>query len=95
MKSKFGFIPIPYDFDFSLFVDAPYAFPTEADKVPRMHFGLKENQHVLGKVIARFQAKKGEIRTLIQDNVLLKSNDRKNCLAQVDAFYQEPESLFK
>lgn len=95
LKSKFGFIPIPYDFDFSLFVDAPYAFPTEADKVPRLHFGLKENQHVLEKVIAQFQAKKGDIRTLIQDNALLKSTERKNCIAQIDAFYQELESLFK
>ena len=43
LRSNFGFIPIPYDFDFSLFVDAPYAFPTEADKVTRIHFGLKEN----------------------------------------------------
>ncbi len=82
-------IPIPYDFDFSLFVDAPYAFTSDHDRLERIYLGNRENQHVMDQVFELFRSKEAEFYEIIDAIKVLKKQQRKQCKAQIRAFYAE------
>ncbi|NND06154.1 MAG: hypothetical protein HKN87_07230 [Saprospiraceae bacterium] len=87
-------IPIPYDFDFSGFVNAPYVHPEVFDNklIPRVYLGFEQNSSHLPAVIDRFIAKKKEIINTIDDFELIDHKERKACTRYVKAFYRQIEN---
>ena len=85
---------VPYDFDFSGLVNAPYA-------VPNTNFGLQRvtdriylgtsQQEELSDAIDYFQQKKPELLAYVKAFKLLKGSSRKQVKAYLEAFYQELE----
>jgi hypothetical protein len=81
-------IAIPYDFDFSLFVNANYAFPTEDKRVERLFSGAQANEHVMNQVMELFRSKKARFFSIINDFELLDRKEKKECAAYIAEFYQ-------
>jgi hypothetical protein len=85
------FIPVPYDFDWSGMVSAPYAVPhpiMETEHVSeRVYRGLRKPQPVVLKTIRLFNAKKPEIYRLFGDNELLDKEEKKRIVKYLDEFY--------
>lgn len=86
------YLAVPYDFDMSGFVSAPYAAPNPAlrlDSVQeRLYRGWCINNDRLPMTFARFLAARQEIETLIQEQTELSQRKRYELLKYVDQFYR-------
>ena len=84
-------IPVGYDFDFSLLVKAPYAFPgvTDNRKVKRLYLGAPRNAHIMEKVFTNFLSNKEQILDHVNDFKLLPALARKECLYYLKEFYRD------
>jgi hypothetical protein len=86
------YLAIPYDFDMSGFVSAPYAVPNSKlrlDSVQdRLYRGWCINNDRLPMTFARFLAVRQEIETLIQKQAGLSRRKRYELLKYVDQFYR-------
>jgi len=87
--------PVPYDFDFSGLVDAPYANPdpklgisTVRDRIYR---GPCRSQAEFEAVLEKFRAKKGEILALYDAVPDLRDGYRKSARSYIDNFYAAVE----
>jgi len=94
--------PVPYDFDFSGLVNAPYAAPPERlpiTSVRSRHFnGLCQRRDVLDHAIAKIQSKRDEITALFENTTELSANRRKRSLKFIDDFFEilnSPEKIEK
>jgi hypothetical protein len=92
--------PIPYDFDFSGLVDAPYAEPNPMLKLrnvrTRLYRGRCGNGGHLGNSIAKFLAKKDEIYDLRDEIGYFDQASRKSITRYLDDFYEiisDPKSI--
>jgi hypothetical protein len=87
------FTPIPYDFDFSGLVDAPYAEPNPRFKLrsvkSRLYRGRCINNELLDGTFADFLAKEAEIRGLVTDLEALDDKNRKEVTKFLDAFFED------
>jgi hypothetical protein len=85
-------LAVPYDFDMSGFVSAPYAVPNHTlrlDSVQdRLYRGWCINNERLPTTFARFLAVRGEIETLIEKQAGLSRKKRHDLLKYVDKFYR-------
>ena len=84
-------IPIPYDFDMSGFVDAPYAAPTAQFPIynvrERYFIGwCKEERHFLS-AIEHFKERKAAVYASVRDSGLLKASTLNGTLRYLDKFY--------
>jgi hypothetical protein len=83
---------IPYDFDMSGFVNAPYATPNpqlRLDSVQeRLYRGFCANNERLPATLEVFRAKREEIEALVRDEVDLSTRKRRELLSYIDAFYR-------
>jgi hypothetical protein len=83
---------IPYDFDQSGFVNAPYAVPAEPFKIrnvrQRLYRGRCVNNEYLEGSLQRFNDRRREIYLLINDQEGLTDRTRKSLIAYVDGFYK-------
>lgn len=83
--------PVPYDFDFSGLVDAPYADPNPMLKLrsvrTRLYRGRCGNGGRLYDTMAHFQSKKDEIYGLLDENIYFDKSSRKSITSYLDAFY--------
>jgi len=83
---------IPYDFDQSGLVDAPYAVPAEAFRIrsvrQRLYRGRCVNNEYLEGSLQRFNDRRREIYVLINDQEGLTDRTRKSLIAYVDGFYK-------
>jgi len=85
------FLPIPYDFDFSLFVMAPYAYPglVNRNNVRRVYLGYARNEWVMPRVFSKFRAERNELIGLIEKELKLSERERKDLVNYIDGFYDD------
>ena len=85
-------LPIAYDFDYSGFVNAPYAVHGEGinlEKITqRLYLGMCRDAGVLEKQIPLFQEKKAAFYQIINDFAYLEDKDKKIIIAYLDEFYR-------
>lgn len=84
-------IPVPYDFDVSGFVDAPYAKPAEQypiKNVRQRYFAgwCKESQH-FEKAVQTFIDRKSQLYTTIQDTSVIGDFTKKKASRYLDRFF--------
>lgn len=87
------FTPIPYDFDFSGFVNAPYAVPNPRFKLrsvtSRYYRGRCINNELLTETFAYFIEKEAEIRGVVTELEALNDREKKKALKFLDGFYKD------
>jgi len=85
------FTPVPYDFDFSGLVNAPYAEPKPEDHVrnvrTRVYWGLCENNELVPDTIQQYVDQKDAIYALVDELDLLTARDRQSISKYLDTFY--------
>ncbi|MGD8384142.1 MAG: hypothetical protein PVF89_01925 [Lysobacterales bacterium] len=83
---------IPYDFDFSGLVNAPYAGPPEGIRVrnvrQRLYRGFCADNDRLPQAVADLNQKRRAIMALINDNPHLDKRARQSALDYLQAFYE-------
>jgi len=85
-------LAVPYDFDFSGAVNAPYASPPEQLKIQsvrqRVYRGFCQPDSVLDGVLARFRAAKDSMYAAVRAVPDLPERDVRNVLDYFDEFYK-------
>ena len=88
-------LPIPYDFDSAGIVNAPHAVPNERLPIQsvrqRLYRGGCHEPAVLEETFAKFQAERGAITALIQQQAGLSEIVAKRTLDYVEQFYERIE----
>jgi len=84
--------PVPYDFDFSGFVNAPYAVPDEKAGIrnvtERFYMGFPRTMDELTLILDVFKEKKESVTLKIKDFPLLNEKAKKNAVRYIELFYQ-------
>lgn len=87
-----GHIPVPYDFDFAGFVDAPYAVPPDSISVPsvrtRYYRGLCRFNAALPAAAAVLREKRAAINAVIASETRLSDSNRERSQTYIDGFYE-------
>jgi hypothetical protein len=90
--SNLGII-VPYDFDYSGFVDASYAIPHESLKIKsvreRLYLGLCRNKDVFLNEIEEFSDKREEFYKIINDFQYLDAKEKKRMIYFLDEFFDQ------
>jgi hypothetical protein len=93
---------VPYDFDFSGLVDAPYAIPDEllgtTSVTERVYRGFPRSMEELQEEIKVFNDKKAEIYKLIKEFQLLSKRSKDGMIKYLDDFYKtisDPRTIKK
>jgi len=85
--------PVPYDFDFSGLVDAPYADPNPRLKIrsvrTRLYRGRCSNNEHLPASIAHIMSKKGEIYALVEELRDFDKASRLSITRYLDDFFED------
>jgi hypothetical protein len=88
-----GLISIPYDFDLSGIVNAPYAEPNPQFKMrnvrQRKYRGRCANNELLDETFALFEQKQPDIRALVMEIPDLSPKYVKEVNGYLDDFYEE------
>ena len=89
-----GYLPVPYDFDMSGLVNAPYAQPNPALKqmgirkvTDRFFLGVRVSDELLDETLQYYQDKKSDIYSLWENFEPLDDKQRLEALDFIDAFY--------
>lgn len=84
-------LPVPYDFDYSGVVNAPYAVPSENLEIKnvreRYYKGYKRSIEELEAITSVFKEKHDSIMQYISSFNLLKPNERKDIVNYIEKFY--------
>jgi len=87
---------IPYDFDMSGFVNAPYATPNpklRLDSVQeRLYRGRCINNDLLPVTLEAFSAKRDEIESIVRERTELSTRKRRDILRYISQFYSSLSS---
>ena len=87
---------IPYDYDFSGAVDAPYASPPEQLPIKtvreRLYRGYCQPDSILGRALARFRGAKDSIYATVRGVTQLDERDRHAMLSYFDDFFRTVEN---
>lgn len=90
-ESRTDVIPVPYDFDYSGFVNAPYAIPPEGINVPnvrtRYYRGLCRHNDQLPAAAAHFRARRAAILAVIDGETRLSDRARRNARGYIEGFF--------
>ncbi|MBK6950063.1 MAG: hypothetical protein IPH16_20110 [Haliscomenobacter sp.] len=90
-KDGSGALLIPYDFDFSGFVNASYARPTSAFKQTkireRLFLGTELSDEEIKPAIELFRSKRKELETVIREFRYLSGESKIDLLDFLDGFY--------
>lgn len=82
---------VPYDFDFSGLVDAPYATPPPEYRLEsvreRYYRGWCENSFTTREVLGRFRAAREEVLTLWRETPLLSDGTRRRAVGYLEEFF--------
>lgn len=91
-----NYVPIPYDFDFSGLVNAPYAEPHPRLNMrsvrTRRYRGRCDHVELISPSVERFRAARGEIMQLIDSLSGLEERDREGVRRFVEKFYDSTDS---
>lgn len=86
-------IIIPYDFDYTGFVDAHYAVPPEGLKISsvreRLFLGVCRDEESYRKAVKEFSAKKDEFYKVIQDFPYVEQKVKKQMIRYLDEFFND------
>lgn len=92
-------IPVPYDFDFSGFVDASYAVPNSqlglANVRQRSFQGHPVEKEVLQETLKHFKAHRSQIKAIIKNFEWLNATARRGAIEYIDSFYGMGGTLIK
>ena len=87
------FVPVPYDFDFSGFVNAPYAVPRSElnmlDIRDRIFLGFPVEVGLLNQTLKQFEEQHSLMIMAIQNLVDLRSFERKAASNYIDSFFKK------
>jgi len=87
-----GYFAVPYDFDFSGLVAAPYARPSrelgQRFVGDRVFLGLSQDQGLLRREIGYVLSKKGEMQELIHSFELLPKRSKREMIDYLSAFFE-------
>lgn len=85
-------LPVPYDFDFSGIVNAPYAEPNPRLKIKsvrtRLYRGRCEHNSLLAPTIERFRARRAELFALIEQQEGFDDRQRRDVRRFVEEFFE-------
>lgn len=85
--------PVPYDFDYSGLVDAPYAVPPENVSVrnvrQRRYRGFCAHNDQARAAAAQFYAKKSDLLAVLMENPAIDARTRKSAERYVNAFFDD------
>jgi hypothetical protein len=84
---------VPYDFDYSGFVNTPYAIPDEKLGIEnvrqRLYRGLPRTMEELNEVLDIYKKQKENIYSLIEKFDLLNTKSKKEIISYLDDFYDQ------
>ena len=90
-ESSDQLIPVPYDFDVSGFVNAPYATPAAQYPIKtvrkRYFTGWCKDEQRFQDAIKRFVSKKSEINNVIEQSELITAGTQRKTLAYVEKYF--------
>jgi len=90
-----GFIPVPYDFDYTGLVDATYAVPGEnlgiASVRERYYLGACRSEDVHKQTIDWLASHRDEIKDLILSFEYLEEDERLEMVDYIESYYQNTE----
>lgn len=91
------YIIVPYDFDFSGIVGAPYAsispeLPIKSNK-DRIYLGFHEDLENYEATIQLFSMKKEQILNTVRDSDVLSKKSRREMIKYINSFYKEIENI--
>lgn len=84
-------VPVPYDFDFSRFVDAPYVFTSSGSNPKRVYLGYEKNKRLMPRVFSKIRAKRNEFIEIISSFEMLPEDERERSIRYLEQFYQDLE----
>ena len=91
-----GLIPVPYDFDFTGLVDAPYATPPDSIAVPnvrrRYYRGYCRDHDRLPAAIATLRQHRAAMASVIAGETLLADGERRAMQAYLDDFFKSVDN---
>ncbi|MCB9052999.1 MAG: hypothetical protein H6556_26475 [Lewinellaceae bacterium] len=94
-----GLIPIPYDFDFSGLVNAPYAIPSaqygHSTLQERIFLGYPVRKEQLRKTLEHFHLYRSNIRAVIKGFKLLRFSERMRAIDYIESFFASEGSLIR
>lgn len=97
IKTKDHILAIPYDFDFSGMVDAPYATINSdyhlTSRKDRVYLGFEEHLADIASTFQYILSKKGEIFNLIKKFKVLNKRDRKAITKYLETFFEEDQTF--
>ncbi|MES2646069.1 MAG: hypothetical protein V4717_04280 [Bacteroidota bacterium] len=86
-------IAVPYDFDYSGIVNAPYATPDPELEIQyvteRLYRGFPRKMEQLEPIIQKFKDKKADILAVVNNCMLLKPYDKKEMISYLEEFYKQ------
>jgi hypothetical protein len=92
-EARTALIPVPYDFDYSGFVNAPYATPPEAVPVQsvrtRYYRGLCRHNEAVRKEAAAFLAARPSLESALGSITQLEAKDRDNMRKYLAGFFDD------
>jgi hypothetical protein len=84
-------VVVPYDFDFTGLVDAPYAVPPEALRLSsvreRVYRGWCTNPVITGAALDRYRSAEEAVMELWQTDPLLDDDTRSRAISYLESFY--------
>jgi len=99
MDKKGKIIPVPYDFDFSGLVNAPYAVPNSnfglTSVQQRIYLGFPEDVGKLHGTIYHVVGKRADLESVIMDFKYLNYASRLEMIEYLSTFFDNPESFKK
>lgn len=88
-----GLLPVPYDFDYSGLVDAPYAVPNPRLKIrnvrTRLYRGRCEHNSLLDETLSRFRNAQADIMQLVATQDGLSKSVRRSTRRYIEKFYDD------
>ena len=97
LKKKGKIVPIPYDFDFSGLVNAPYALPNrnvgQTTLGERIYLGFEDQTSELHSTIYQLVGKREELENVVMDFKPLHYDARLEVVAYLDTFFDNPEDI--
>lgn len=86
-------IPVPYDFDWSGFVEAPYAIPNSALNLSstreRLYLGFQPiDREVMNQILTHFTERKAALYQIIEQSTLLGKGEKSNLIRFLESFYR-------
>jgi hypothetical protein len=90
-ESRTAVVPVPFDFDYSGFVNAPYAIPPEGINVPnvrtRHYRGLCRHNDQLPAAAAHIRARREAILAIIDNETRLTDRNRRSARDYIEGFF--------